>query len=95
MLLAVTCPVAVICGEGEAGAGVDVFTGGLLGDGFGVSLGLFAPLVGVAVDVFCGVRKISCQTGGVRMAGKIGSITTVLLSEIYCAFGSSFESMLA
>lgn len=88
VLVAVTCAVAVTCGEA---AGVDVFaTGGLL-EGFGVALGLFAPFVGV----FCGVRKISCQDGGVRIAGKTGSITTVLLSEIYCALGSNFESILA
>ena len=91
VLVAVTCLVAVICGEA---AGVDVFTGGLL-EGFGVALGLFAPLVGVGVGVFCGVRKVSCQGAGVRISGKTGSITTVLLSATYCALGSSFESMLA
>jgi hypothetical protein len=91
VLVAVTCAVAVTCGEA---AGVDVFTGGLL-EGFGVALGLLAPFVGVDVGVFCGVRKISCQDGGVRIAGKTGSITTVLLSSTYCALGFNFESILA
>jgi len=92
VLVAVTCAVAETCGEA---AGVDVCTTGGLLEGFGVALGLFTPFW-VGVGVFCGVRKISCQDGGVRIAGKTGSITTaVLLSEMYCALGSSFESMLA
>ena len=50
------------------------------------------PLVGVRE----GVSAVTCQVAGVRMSGEIGSTTScVPLSETYCAFGFSIESMLA
>jgi hypothetical protein len=91
VLLAVRRTVAVVVTRGEA-AGVDV-----LGEdvfcGFGVEVGL---LLGTLVDVFPGVRKVSFQGGGVKIPGRIGSMTSaVLLSAMYCALGSNFEPMLA
>lgn len=83
--------VAVTCGELTGVTGVGVCAGGSVED-FWVAVGLLV----VSASVFCGVRNVCAQTGGVSISGKTGSITnSVRLSAIYCALGSNFESMLA
>jgi hypothetical protein len=63
-------------------AGVDVCPAWVF-VGFNVALGLGFPVLFVGVPP-CGVRNVSPHDGGVRMAGRTGSITRVLLKAMYC-----------